>query len=420
MRAWTPLLLLLPLSCDPVGEDSGAVVPTGTPSVEVSPRELTFELTDGTAEIQTFTVANYGTAELTLYGLDLGGSDADRFTVLDDPSQLTLAPRDSVVFEVVVDPDDDGLQAELMVRTSDPDRPEIELDLVQPTPTDQSGGEVAQDQLIDVFILLDTAYSYSCYHPDLERFIEDLTNEIFDHFEDVSVGFGTYDDYVGVGSGWANTGGHPYEMRHQISNDRDSLQAAARGLAMDYGGDGPGSAYEALFQAAWGAGFDLDCDGVFDPSTDIAPFVSERDDAFGGAADGVHDGSVQGTGDRPGVGWREGATRIVILGADNSIRDPDLGHPMPEGTCFEPADKALAVEAFTTSDTRFLGVNVYEWQDGDPELQIQLENFARATDSWIDQDGDGIEEEPAVLYGSWNWPSIVEVLEAIEDLAVVE
>ena len=166
--------------------------------------------------------------------------------------------------------------------------------------------------------------------------------------------------------------------------------------------------------------FDLDCDGVFDPSTDIAPFVSERDDAFGGAADGVHDGSVQGTGDRPGVGWREGATRIVILGADNSIRDPDLGHPMPEGTCFEPADKALAVEAFTTSDTRFLGVNVYEWQDGDPELQIQLENFARATDSWIDQNGDGIEEEPAVLYGSWNWPSIMEVLEAIEDLAVVE
>ena len=45
--------------------------------------------------------------------------------------------------------------------------------------------------MVDVFILLDTAYSYSCHHPDLPSFIEDLVDAVFPSYENAAVGFAT-------------------------------------------------------------------------------------------------------------------------------------------------------------------------------------------------------------------------------------
>ena len=113
--------------------------------------------------------------------------------------------------------------------------------------------------------------------------MSNLAREIFAHFDNVAVGFGTFDDY----SKWASSPGTPFELVHQVSTDETSVLAAAADLStMSYGGDARGSAYEALFQVATGAGFDEDCDGTLD-AKDVAPFHSKSSDAFGGAAAGT-------------------------------------------------------------------------------------------------------------------------------------
>ena len=41
---------------------------------------------------------------------------------------------------------------------------------------------------------------------------------------------------------------------------------------------------EALYQALSGAGYDMNCDGVYDAETDVLPFIASAADPFGGTA----------------------------------------------------------------------------------------------------------------------------------------
>jgi len=271
---------------------------------------------------------------------------------------------------------------------------------------------------LDVFAIVDTAYSYSCYHPDIPTFINNLVNQLFVTFDDLAIGFGAYDDYVSSsGSSWTASGGRPFQINHLISTDESSIKSASSSLSMIYGGDGYGSAYEAAYQAITGVGFDDACNGSFDAPEDVLPFLSDGDDAFGGTGGESYDSSVVGVGENAGVGWRNGSSRIVLLAADNTIRDANDGHDMPTNTCYEPASYEATVEAALENDVKIVGINVYEYQYSDSTLQNQLEKFVGATESYIDQDGDGDEDDPAVLFGDWNWPDINDVVSAIWDLA---
>ena len=93
------------------------------------------------------------------------------------------------------------------------------------------------------------------------------------------------------------------------------------------------------------------------------------------------------------------------------------GGGLPTGTCGAAADSDLAVAAASAADVRILAVNVYEYQSSDNTLQGQLIDLATRTGSYVDLDGDGIMDDPSVLYGSWNWPEITLVVDALEDLA---
>ncbi len=66
---------------------------------------------------------------------------------------------------------------------------------------------------------------------------------------------------------------------------------------------------------------------------------------------------------------------------------------------------------------KVLGINVYEYWASDGSLQGQLNELAEATSSYIDRDGDGAKDDPAALYGSWDWPDIGTVVDAMWDLA---
>lgn len=73
--------------------------------------------------------------------------------------------------------------------------------------------------------------------------------------------------------------------------------------------------------------------------------------------------------------------------------------------------------ACAAADVRVMGVNVYEYQAYDNTLQEQLTALAEQTGAFMDKDGDGAIDDPAVLYGSWDWPALNQVLAGLHDIA---
>ncbi|MDP2309508.1 MAG: hypothetical protein Q8P18_26030 [Pseudomonadota bacterium] len=285
------------------------------------------------------------------------------------------------------------------------------------TPPDTDTPVDVPDGKIDVVLLIDVAYIYDCYHADLPANTDALVRALLDSGANVAVSIATYDDYQVSGEWYAASGGLPYALLQQITTDRSGLLAAASRLSLDWGGDGPGTGLEAIVQATTGDGYDQSCDGRFDATTDIRPFNARSSDAFGGGATGSAVTSTPGTGTKPGVGFRDGSKRVVVILAENTFRDQGESHDFPTGSCSAAKTITAAVNGLTSVDAKFLGVNAYEFQDIDTALQGQLVDLARSTSSQIDADNDGAYDDVAVLSGSWDWPATDVVMKAIFDLA---
>ncbi len=282
-------------------------------------------------------------------------------------------------------------------------------------PTGDSGEH--PDGRIDVVLIMDVAYSYDCYRVELADRTAELITALFDSGADIAVSIGSYDDYNVEGQWWVAYGGVPFRLEQQLTTDKATALAAAARLEFTWGGDGPGTGYEAILQSMSGRGYDQDCNGTFDSSTDIKPFNASPSDAFGGRTSGSANASVPGTGTQVGVGFRSGSRKVVVLFAENSMRDHAEGNDLPTGACLGAASQTDAVDAMTNADARFLGVNAYEFWDIDTVPQEQLEALATRTSSHIDADGDGAKDDLAVFGGDWDWPTTARLVSAIWDLA---
>ncbi len=270
---------------------------------------------------------------------------------------------------------------------------------------------------IDVVLIMDIAYSYDCYRVELASRTSELINALFDSGADVAVSISTYDDYNVEGEWWVAWGGVPYVLEQQLTTDRATALTAAGGLDFNWGGDGPGTGYEAILQSMNGRGYDQDCDGTFDSDNDIRAFNASGSDAFGGGATGYANSSVPGTGTLPGVGFRGGSKKVVVVFAENSIRDRNEGDEIPTGVCLGAASQSDAVSGMNSMDVKFLGINAYEFWDIDTRPQEQLEALATQTSSKIDKDGDGARDDVAVYGGDWNWPTTAQIVSGVWDLA---
>ncbi len=305
--------------------------------------------------------------------------------------------------------------------------PDTDTSVTDTDDTDSGGGQTTDTDTngqtdppvegkVDVVLIVDVAYVYDCYHADVALHTNDLVTALLGSGADVAVAIATFDDYQVDGEWFAAWGGLPYVLVQQMTTDLGRLQSAASGLALEWGGDGPGTGLEAIAQAAGGDGYDQNCNGRFDSTTDIRPFNARGSDAFGGGATGSADSGTPGTGTRAGVGWRDNSKRVVVVLAENAFRDRNEGHETPSGACTPMATLSGAASEITAIDAKFLGVNAYEFQDIDPLLQEQLEELARSTTSKIDADSDGARDDLAVLAGSWDWPATDVVMRAIFDL----
>lgn len=317
----------------------------------------------------------------------------------DDPR----APRDDTDPDPVVD------SAEDTDTTPDTDSGDVTV------PPD-TGDEVVEPPSgkIDVVLVIDDSYWYDCYRVELPTRTTEIINALFASGANVAVAIATYDDYNVEGEWFAAWGGTPFTLDQQLTTDSARLLAVAAGLEFTWGGDGPGTGFEALLQVGSGAGYDQDCDHGFDTENDIRAFKPSSSDAFGGAASGSSQSSVPGSGTIGGVGFREGSARVVVLFAENAFRDRANGDTTPAGACPGAAGRTDAISAL--GEAKFLGINAYEFQDEDPELQTQLVDVAQSTGSKIDADGDGARDDTAVLAGTWDWPATPVIVEAIWDL----
>ena len=326
-------------------------------------------------------------------------SDGDSLSDADESTTHGTDPYDA-------DSDDDGSSdgVEITVGTNPLDPTDVPGDL---DVTLLAFGEVvemefplvSEVQQVDVAFLLDTTGSMSGTATSMAAEFGEIVTELEATIDDGQYGYATYDDYAYGGYGSVGSGDKPFELRHQISDDVDSVQAAFSAWELHGGSDGPESTIEAVYQALTGAGYDQNCDTVYDSTTDVMPFLSSASDPFAGAGGEYYSSEISGGGDRGGFGFRSDSLPVVLYATDYSLRDPDMGYGTPGG-CPMDAGSSDVVSAAETVGARIIGVNTSGWFT---DHISEMTALATATGSFYDADGSGAVDDSLVF--SWSGSS---------------
>jgi hypothetical protein len=157
---------------------------------------------------------------------------------------------------------------------------------------------------------------------------------------------------------------------------------------------------EALYQSATGAGYDQNCNGIYDSATDVKPFFATSDDPYGGTAGQGFSATSSGGGEIGGFGFRDYALPILIYATDNELRDPEAGYPSPGG-CPMDAHRSDVVDAL--ADLRGYTIGIMTSSGGGTGPVSQMEELGEATGSMADIDGDGVADD--LLVFTWTGSS---------------
>ena len=401
---------------------------SGSPRLEIDPPSWDFgELPLYCQDSIAHTLSNTGTADLSLTGIYQTG---EGFALASDlPTPTILAPGDSVEVQVefeallgttatgslwVESNDPGGLREARHVGLGDEDGVCIAV-----TPGGDADLElefVAEYKMADIAFVLDTTCSMSTFARQVAASFSGIAGEVAERIPDVTFGAATFDDYnYGAGANEMGAGADlPWILQQQQTSDIGAVNDVLSRVQIHNGSDWPESAFEALYQAASGSGFDQACDGGYDSSDDVLPFLASPGDAFAGVAGEVYNPEVEGTGELGGMGFREEVLPIIIYATDAQMRDPDAGYNVPgSGTCNPgAAGFTAATSALNTLGAKAIGV-VVENDGLGPENQMTA--VAEATATYADFDGDGI-DEPAVI--RWNNGDLTELVADVVEATV--
>jgi len=161
---------------------------------------------------------------------------------------------------------------------------------------------------------------------------------------------------------------------------------------------------ETLHQTLTGSGFDLNCDGVYDPDDgDVLPWRSSPDDPFAGLAGSNAPHGSEGL--RGGVGLRPFSLPVVVWTGEFQGTDPDLDFGPNQGYapwgvgpggCPDDAGHNAVIDELNALNAVFVGVGLSGEDAGWGPHQL-MEKIARETGSMADLDDDGAVDDPLVF-----------------------
>jgi hypothetical protein len=380
------------LDDDSDGDGFSDTEESGVTSTEEAPRDMD---DDGTPDFQDTDADGDSLSdadERDIYGTDPFDSDTDG-DGFSDGGEIT-AGTDPLDSSSVVD----GIYVEVPERTNIEELFEFTL----------------QIQMGDVAFLIDTTGSMGSTANAMASEFSSIVTTLTSAIPDAEYGVGTYDDYACCGYGYPSSGDKPFIMRQQITDDVTRVQyVLSNDVALHYGGDGPESSMEAIYQGASGEGYDMNCDGSYDSSTDVLPFLSSSSDPYGGAGGQGYSSSYTGGGANGGFGFRDYALPVIVFATDYDLRDPDNGYPSPGG-CFQDAGQTDVVAALSDLGGYVIGVQANNYTSTPYNQMVQL---AQASGSYADTDGDGVSDDPLAFRWTGSSSSFrTTITSAIEDL----
>ncbi len=271
----------------------------------------------------------------------------------------------------------DGIYVEVPERTSIEEEFEFELSI------DRG----------DIGFTIDTTCSMGGTISAVASEFNTIVTELVTVLPDAAYGVAGHDDYPYGSFGSAGIDKAWY-LNQAMTTDNALVQSGFSRLITHSGNDGPESGTEALYQAASGAGYDLNCNGSYDATLDIYPFIADASDPFSGSGGEWYDSTTPDGGVIGGFGFREYALPVIVQASDNYFRDPESSNgaynSVPNG-CPIDAGFSDAVTAFTDLGAYFVGVSV-NGTTGYP----QMIDFAQRTGSLADLNGDGVADEEVV------------------------
>lgn len=234
------------------------------------------------------------------------------------------------------------------------------------------GGSVTIEKTVDVpevppklDLVLDVDLSGS-YGDDIET-IKGLKSAIFTGVTtavpDAQFGLTTFVDYPFSPWGSLGSGDYAYQLDQDLTATQATWEAAVDAMATKYGGDEPESQLESLYQAATGAGRDINGDTILDP---------------GDVPSGL------------GVSFRPDATKVIALTTDASMHvagDPGDSFPYPGPSYAE------TVAALTAAGIKVVAIKA-------PGSGTQMDDLATDTGGAVVTTGSSSDEiVTAILAG---------------------
>ena len=263
----------------------------------------------------------------------------------------------------------------------------------------------------DIAFLIDTTCSMSSTLNAMSAEFATIVSQLAPVIPDANYAVGSFDDYAMAPFGHVSYGDKPFHMNQQVTDDTTVVQNALNALSLHGGNDGPESATEAIYQALTGDGYDMNCNGVFDSTTDVLPFTSAATDPFAGLGGQHNNPLVSGTGALGGMGFRANAFPIVVYATDNEMRN-SATYPTPGG-CAADADGTMVANAASALGAKLIGVCV----GGCAGATSQMDALATSTGSLADLDGGGVADDNLVFQWSGSNTQFRDtVVDAIDDL----
>ena len=189
-------------------------------------------------------------------------------------------------------------------------------------------GSGALTNMVDVFLLFDDTGSFTWNSPIVRGAFPTIIDTLNVSLPGVDLGFGVgrFEEYANYA--WEYSTGRPFILNQPIvtastTGYMSAIQAALNRTTPGYGGDGPETDIEALYQLVTGTGFDGNNNGsVLDSgaaglvSTQLNPGNSGDVPSFASFVADTANGMLPAAGNVGGGGFRAGALPIVLLATD--------------------------------------------------------------------------------------------------------